>query len=134
VEPEEAFEGQGEIDMLEPNTNFVQDQLSELTQQIVHVIEACDLEKDVLKEEIDSVRNGIVIMESRLPTEKSRLDAEVSGVGSVARFQDAMLQELRAGVQVLQTQDNQIVQEATELFGRMRSELEDQSKRITGNT
>ena len=134
MEPEEAFEGQGEIDMLEPNTNFVQDQLSELTQQIVHVIEACDLEKDVLKEEIDSVRNGIVIMESRLPTEKSRLDAEVSGVGSVARFQDAMLQELRAGVQVLQTQDNQIVQEATELFGRMRSELEDQSKRITGNT
>jgi len=133
AEPEEALEGQGEIDMLEPNTNLVQDQLSELAQQIVHVLEACNLEKDVLKEEFDSVRNGIVIMESRLQTEKIRLDAEVSGVGSMARFQEAMLQELRARVQVLQTQDNQIVQEATELFGGMRSELEAQSKRITGN-
>jgi len=134
AEPEEALEGQGEIDMLEPNTNLVQEQLSELAQQIVHVIEACNLEKDVLKEEFDSVRNGIVIMESRLQTEKSRFDAEVSGVGNMARFQEAMLQELRAGVQVLQTQDNQIVQEATELFSGMRSELEAQSKRITDNS
>jgi len=133
-EPEEAPEGQGEIDMLEPGTNLVQDQLSELAQQIVHVIEACNLEKDILKEEFDSVRNGIVIMESRLQTEKSRVDAEVSGVGSMAKFQEAMLQELRAGVHVLQTQDNQIVQEATELFDGMRTELEAQSKRITDNT
>ena len=133
AEPEEALEGQGEIDMLELNTNLVQGQLSELAQQIVHVIEACNSEKDVLKEEFDSVRNGIVILESCLQMEKSRFDAEVSGVGSMARFQEAMLQELRSGVQVLQTQDNQIVQEATELFDGMRSELEAQSKRITGN-
>jgi len=65
-EPQEALEGQGEIEMLEPNTDLVQEQLSELAQQIVHVIEACNEEKDVLEEEFDSVKNGIVIMESRL--------------------------------------------------------------------
>jgi len=117
--------------MLEPNTDFVQEQLSELAQQIIHVIEACNEEKDILEEEFDSVRNGIVIMESRLQTEKIRIDSEISGVGTMARFQEAMLQELRSGIHVLQSEDNQIVQEATDL---MRKELEAQSKRISDNT
>jgi len=120
--------------MLEPNTDLVQEQLSELAQQIVHVIEACNEEKDVLEEEFDSVRNGILIMVSRLQTEKVRIDAEISGVGTMARFQEAMLQELRSGIHVLQSQDNQIVQEATDLFDGMRKELEAQCKRITNNT
>jgi len=73
-------------------------------------------------------------MESRLQTEKICIDAEISGVGTMARFQEAMLQELRSGIHVLQSQDNQIVQEATNLFSGMRNELEAQSKRITNNT
>ena len=133
-EPQGALEGQGEIEMLEPNTDLVQEQLSELVQQIVHVITACNEEKDVIEEEFDSVKNGIVIMESRLQTEKIRIDAEISGVGTMARFQEAMLQELRSGIHVLQSQDNQIVQEATDLFGGMRNEIEAQSKMRTGNT
>ena len=112
----------------------MQEQLSELAQQIVHVIEACYEEKDVLEGEFDSVKNGIVVMESRLQTEKSRIDAEISGVGTMARFQEAMLQELRSGIHVLQSQDNEIVQEATDLFSGMRNELEAQSKRIINNT
>jgi len=79
AEPEEALEGQGEIEMLEQNTDLVQEQLLELAQQIVHVIEACNEEKDVLEEEFDSVRNGIMIMESRLQTEQTRIDSEISG-------------------------------------------------------
>jgi len=121
-EPKEALEGQGEIEMLEPNTNLVQEQLSELAQQIVHVIEVCNEENDILEEEFDSVRNGIVIMESRLQTEKVRIDSEIPGVGTMARFQEAMLQELRQGIHVLQSQDDQIVQVATGLFGGMQSE------------
>jgi len=73
-------------------------------------------------------------MESHLQTAKIRIDSELSGVGTMARFQEAMLQELRSGIHVLQSQDNQIVQEATDLFGGMRKELEAQSKRISGNT
>jgi len=75
AEPEEAPEGQGEVEMLILNTDLVQEQLSELAQQIVHVIEACDEEKDILEEECDSVKNGMVIMESRLQMEKIRTDS-----------------------------------------------------------
>jgi hypothetical protein len=100
-EPEEALEGQGEIQMSEVNPDLVQKQLSELAQQIVHVIEACNEEKDILKEDFDSVRNGIVIMESRLQTEKIRIDSKVQGVGSMMNFQQPMREELRAGIQVL---------------------------------
>jgi len=120
--------------MLEPNTDLVQKRLSELAQQIVHVIEACNEEKDVLEEEFDSVKNGIVIMESRLQTEKIRIDSEISGVGTMVRFQEALLQELRSGIHVLQSQDNQIVQEATDLFDGIQKELQAQSKRVSNNT
>jgi len=129
-EPEEALEGQGEIQMLEANPDLVQKQLSELAQQIVHVIEACNEEKDILKEDFDSVRNGILIMESRLQTEKTRVDSEVQGVGSMMNFQQAVLGELRSSIHVLQDQDNQIVTEATDLFSGFRKELETLNKKV----
>jgi hypothetical protein len=80
--------------MSEANPDLVQKQLSELAQQIVHVIEACNEEKDILEEDFDSIRNGIMIMESQLQTEKTRIDSEVQGVGSMMNFQQAMLEEL----------------------------------------
>ena len=129
-EPEEALEGQGEIQMSEENPDLVQKQLSELAQQIVHVIEACNEEKDILKEDFDSVKNGIMIMESRLQTEKTRIDSEVQGVGSMMNFQQAVLGELRSSIHVLQDQDNQIVAEATDLFTGFKKELEDQGKKL----
>ena len=102
--------------------------------KMVLVIEACNEEKDILEEEFDSVKNGIVIMESRLQTERTRIDTEISGVDTMARSQEAMLHQLRSGIHVLQSQDNQIVQEATGLFGGLTAELEAQSKRIPDNT
>jgi len=109
---------------MEENTDLVQKQLSELAQQIVHVIEACNEEKDILEQDFDSVKNGILIMESRLQTEKTWIDSAVPGVGSMMNFQQAVLEELRAGIHILQGQDNQIVGEATEVFAGIRSELE----------
>jgi hypothetical protein len=58
----------------------------------VHVIEACNEEKDILEEDFESVRNGIIIMESRLRTEKIRIDSDVQRVGSMMHCQQAMLQ------------------------------------------
>jgi predicted nucleic acid-binding Zn-ribbon protein len=133
-EAKESVEGQGGIEMTEVNSELVQIQLLELEQQIIHVIEACNEVKDVLEEEFDSVRNGIPIMESRLQTEKIRIESEVFGVGTMANVQDAMLPELCSGIHVLQSQANQIVSEATDLFNRMRQELEALSKRISDNT
>ena len=129
-EPEQALEGQGEVQMLEANPDLVQDQLSELAQQIALVIEACNDEKDLIKEDFVSVGNGIKIMESRLLTEKKRIDSDVQGVGSVMNYQQAVLGELRSSIHVLHNQDNQIVGEATDMFIGIKAELEAQSKKV----
>jgi hypothetical protein len=44
-EPPEAASSQGEIEMMKASSDLVQKPLSELAQQIVHVIEACNNEK-----------------------------------------------------------------------------------------
>jgi len=64
-EPEEAEPGQGEVQMRDPSQDLVQDQLSDLAQQIEHVIEACNQEKGILEDEFGSVNDGIHILESR---------------------------------------------------------------------
>jgi len=56
-EPEEAESGQGEITMRDPDSNLVQHQLSELTQQVVNVIQACNEEKDILEGEFNLLKN-----------------------------------------------------------------------------
>jgi hypothetical protein len=71
-----------------------------------------------------------MIMESRLQTKKTRIDSEVQGVGSMMNFQQALLGELRSSIHILQDQNNQIVEEATNLFTGIKKELEDQSKKI----
>jgi len=73
-------------------------------------------------------------MARRLQTEKVYMDSEILGVSTMAQLQDAMLQELRSGIHILQSQDNKIVSEATDLFSGMRGELEAQSKRISDNS
>jgi len=62
------------------------------------------------------------------------MDSEIFGVGILAQLHDAMRQEIRSGVQILQLWDHQIVNEATDLFNGMRQELDAQSKRISDNS
>jgi len=73
-------------------------------------------------------------MESRLQIKKVRIDLEVQGVGTMMDFQQAVLEELRSGIDILQDQDNQTVGEATDLVTGIRTELEAQFKRITDNS
>jgi len=49
-EPEEALNSQGDVEMSEPSNNLVEKQVSELAQHMVHLIQACSEEKDVLEE------------------------------------------------------------------------------------
>jgi len=65
---------------------------------------------------------------------RQRIDSDVSGVSSQAEMQQVMLKELRFGIHILQTQDNQIVDEANQLFQGMKTEMEAMSKRITANS
>jgi hypothetical protein len=75
------------VELTKASTDLVHKQLLELAQQTVHVILACNNEKDVLEEEFDTLKNGIRIMESPIQTQKVRIDSEVSGVGSKMQFQ-----------------------------------------------
>jgi nitrous oxidase accessory protein NosD len=102
------------------DNDLVQKQLTELAQQVVHVIQAWNEEKGILVEEFNSLRNGIMIMESQLQTEKGRIYFEVSAVAFRMQFQETILQELRSGVHILQGQDNHIVEEVTDLFAGIR--------------
>jgi hypothetical protein len=54
------------------------------------------------------------IFESRLQTENIRINSKVQGVGSMMQFQQAILEELRSGIHILQGQDIQIVGEVTD--------------------
>ena len=85
--PEEAEEGQGELEMTDANSNLVQRQLSELTQQVVRIVQACNKEKEILEDEFESVLFNIKILETRIQTDKHRVDAEVAGVGSQIQLQ-----------------------------------------------
>jgi len=104
--PEEAVEGQGELEMPDVNSNLVQRQLLQLAQQAVHIVQACNEENEILEDEFESVRANIEILETRIQADKQRVDAEVAGVGSQMQLQEAVLQEIRSGVNILQAQDN----------------------------
>jgi len=131
--PEEAELGQGDFEMQDASSNLVQKQLLEPAQQVVHIIQACNEEKEVLEAEFDLVKASIEILETRIYTDKHRVDMDAAGVGSQLQLQEAVLQELRSGINILQGQDAQIVQEANDICTTRKKEMEAMSKRITDN-
>jgi len=56
--------------MTDANTYLVQRQLSNLHQQMIPAIQAYNEENVIVEEECDSLKNGILKMESRQQTEK----------------------------------------------------------------
>jgi hypothetical protein len=131
--PEEAELGQGELEMEDASSSLVQKQLSKLAQQVVHIIQACNEEKEVLDDKFESVKADSEILETWIHTDKHRVDADMAAVGTQVQLQEAVLRELRLGVNILQGQDGQIVQEANEIFVTHKKEMEAMSKRITDN-
>jgi hypothetical protein len=95
---------------------------------VVHIVQACNEEKEVVEDVFESVKANIEILESRIHTDKQRVDMEVSGVGTQMNLQGAVLQEIRSGVNILQAQDNQIVEEANQIFETHMREMEAISK------
>ena len=66
----------------------------------MHIIEACNEEKDVLEDEFNSVRDNSKILETRIHPEKHRVDADVDGVETQLQLQQAVLQELQSGINI----------------------------------
>ena len=130
--PKGAEGGQGELEMTDANSNLVQKRFSELVQQVVHIVQACNEEKELFEDELDWFQANLEILESRIQTDKHRVDSEVAGVGTQVQLQQAVLQEIRSGVNILQAQDDQIVEEANSIFEAYGIELDSMSMRITG--
>jgi len=65
--------------------------------------------------------------------DKHRVNAAFSGVGIELQGKEGGLQKFRSGINILQSQDMQIVQEANSIFEVYKRELEAMSKRITDN-
>jgi hypothetical protein len=129
-EPEEAQLGLGEVEM---NQDPVKQQLEGLTQQMVHIIEACNSEKGIIEEEFLSVKQDLQILEGRIRKEKSLLDHEVSGVGHQLIVQQTILDEIRGGINILSGQDNDIVREAKEAFDGITLQIQDMVKQQTSH-
>jgi hypothetical protein len=129
--PEQADEGEGELEISDANANLFHKLLSELAQQVVHVVQTCNEEKELLENEFDSFKPNSEILERRMQTDKHRMDTEVAGVGSQMQLQEAVLREIRSRVNILQAQDNQSVKEANTIFEAHKNELESMIKRMT---
>jgi hypothetical protein len=129
-EPEEAETGLGEIEM---NQDPVTQQLEGLTQQMVHIMEACHSEKGIIEEEFLSVNQDLQILEGRIRTEKSLLDHEVAGVGYQLTIQQTILHEIRGGINILNGQDNDIVREAKEALDGITSQIHDMVRQQTSH-
>jgi len=129
-EVEEAQLGLGEVEM---NQDPVKQQLEGLTQQMVHIIEACNSEKGIIEEEFLSVNQDLQILEGHIRTEKSLLDQEVSGVGQQLMVQQTILDEIRGGINILNGQDNDIVREAKEAFDGITLQIQDMVKQQTSH-
>lgn len=67
-------------------------------------------------------------MEARLRTEKQIIHSEVSGVGSQMTLPQAVLQEVRLGIGILQSQEIQILEDATSMFSGINQQLQSLSK------
>jgi len=61
------------------------------------------------------------------------IDGEVPGVGGQLMIQQAILEELRNGINILQGQENDIVKEATEAFDGISLQIQDMVKKLTMN-
>jgi len=106
-----------------PVADAVPDKLEQITQQMMHIVQACKEEKGIIEEEFVAVWQDLKILEGGLRTWQGSIEREVSGVGGQMGFQQAITEEMRTGSTILQPQDNVIVQEVGELFHSIHEEI-----------
>lgn len=71
----------------------------------------------------ESVQWNVEILETRIRTDRSGLDCEVSGVSTQMRLQQAVLQDIGTGITGQKSQDDRIVEARIGLFEGFRQEL-----------
>jgi hypothetical protein len=74
-EPDEAKQGLGEVEMQEQDQ--VRTKLQEITQQMLHVVQACNEKKGLIEDEFLAVRQDLDLLELQICTEMARNEGEV---------------------------------------------------------
>ena len=64
----------------------------------------------------EPIKNSIVVARPYHYTRVPLPETEVADVGTQMQLHEVVLQELRSGINILQTQDDQIVQEANSII------------------
>jgi len=107
---------------------------------MIHVVQACNEEKELIEDEFVAVRQDLELVEVQICTEKARIEGdvsgvgvEVSGVGGQMVIQQAMINEIRQGITILQKQDNIIMKEAGEISSGIHKPIHDSLKKQIDN-
>jgi hypothetical protein len=70
----------------------------------------------LIKDEIGAIEQDLELPEVKIFTETARIEGGISGVGGQMLIQQAMINEMRQGIMILQKQDNVIIKEARDIF------------------
>lgn len=125
-EPDDTKLGLGEVEMQEQDQ--LQSNLQNLTQRMVHVVQACNEENGLLQDEFIAVPYHSEIWETQILTEHAMLDAEVSGVGGQMPIQQVVIKEMRQGITILQKQYYIRITEAREMLQGINKEIHNSQK------
>jgi len=105
----------------------------QLSQHMLPVVQACNKEKEVIKEGFLLVRSDLDILEGRIRTKQARLEGVVSGVWGKVMIQQAIIDEVRVAITLLQNRHNMIVSEAAGIFQGIQQQISDMVKKLTTN-
>lgn len=81
----------------------------------MHLVQACNEARRGFEDKSLAVRPDLDILEGRIWTFKTNIEEQVSGVGRPVGHQQAIIEEMRGGITILQTQDNAILQKASSI-------------------
>jgi hypothetical protein len=97
------------------------------------MVQASNKEKEVIEQEFKAVQQDLWIVEARICTEIARIEGEVSGVGVQMMVQQVVINEIRQGIGIFQSQGNVILQEAGEIFRGIHKQIHNSIKKQLHN-
>lgn len=111
----------------------MQNQLSKLSQQVVHGIHACNGSKVMMENVLDSGRVSIDTLVTPLKAERSGVASVVSGVRTQMQLHRALLQPEYTGSSNRRTQVNELKIEAYAMLQGVDADFQSIHKRILVN-
>jgi len=100
---------------------------------MVYTMQACNDEKEEIKDTFIAVRQDLVLLQGQICSDQARIKGDVSGNRGQVTIQQAIINEMRVGIMILQGQDNVVVQETGEILQAMYKQVAEEIKKQTSN-